>query len=95
MREIPPSLRAHPALPGSCEFQIGVKPLHLGVGGDASALKEEPARRFVDGESARGFRGDMSALCEIGEFGCRPFDAMRQRTSLRFVSILRAPSILP
>ena len=77
MREIPPSLRAHPALPGFCEFQVGVEPLRLGVGGDTGALKEEPARRLVDGESARGFGGDLSALRQIGEFGCRPFDAMR------------------
>ena len=77
MREIPPSLRAHPALPGFGEFQIGVEPLRLGVGGDTGALKEQPARRLVDGESARGFGGDLSALCQIGEFGCRPFDAMR------------------
>ena len=77
MREIPPSLRAHPALPGFCEFQVGVKSLRLGVGGDAGSLKEEPARNLVDGESSISFGGDLSAFCQTGEFGRRPFDAMR------------------
>jgi len=77
MCEIASSLRAHPTLPGFGEFQVRIEPFRCGVGGDAGSLKKQPARRLVNGESGGSLRSDLSAFCQIGEFRCRPFDAMR------------------